>query len=460
VALDGCAKGDVLLQNTESIGPKDRAEAIAIFRAQVIAPLCIGELARGERMQLLRELSERSFTPPCAAASRTFGMPTLERWLYRYRRGGLDALKPMSREKGAALVLTDAQRELLIQIRKEHPSASAELIVSTLEHDGRLVVGAVSPNTVRRLFRQHGLDKKSARAAARGSIRRRWQTAKVNDLWHADVCHGPALLIDGRSVPLRIHAILDDHSRRIIAIQACTTERESEMLMLLVRALRLHDAPVTLYLDNGATYSGDALQTVCARLGINLVHAKPYDPEARGKMERFWRTLRAGCLDHLGPMSSLHDVQVRLLAYLDQRYHLAPHASLMGQTPHAVYEHGRSKEPNGLSEARLADALTVHGTRRVRRDGTLELGGVTWETTIGFLAGRNVVVGRTLLDPTSAPWLEHEDQRYVLHRVDPVANASRPRSERVHRAKRGLDVAFDPPSAMLDAMLGRKRGES
>lgn len=448
-----------MLNDVEDIGAKDLSESIAIFRAQVIAPLCVGKLARGERAELLRALSEQRFAPPGAKTSRSFAAPTIERWLYRYRRGGLSALKPMSREQGAALVLSQEQRELLLQIRTEHPSASAELIVSTLEYDGRLVAGAVSPNTVRRLFRRNGLDKRSARAAARGSIRRRWQAATVNELWHADVCHGPALVVNGRSVPLRIHAILDDHSRRIIAIQACATERESEMLTLLVKALRLHDAPGTLYLDNGATYSGDALRTVCARLSINLVHAKPYDPEARGKMERFWRTLRAGCLDHLGPMTSLHDVQVRLLAYVDQRYHISPHASLMGQTPLATYERGCSKEPPNLTEPQLTQALTVHGTRRVRRDGTLELGGTTWETTIGFLAGRNVVVGRSLLDPTSHPWILHEEQRFALNRVDPVANAKRSRIERTHRAKRGLDVPFDPPSAMLDAMLGRKAGE-
>jgi len=449
-----------MLKSVETIGAKDHAEEIAIFRAQVIAPLCVGQLARGERALLLLALSEQSFMPPGADTSRCYAAPTIERWLYRYRRGGLPALKPISRERGAALVLNEEQRQLLVQIREQHPGASAELIVSTLEHDGRLTAGTVSPNTVRRLFRLNGLDKKSARAAERGSIRRRWQAACVNDLWHADVCHGPALTIDGHSVPLRIHVLLDDHSRRIIAIQACVTERESEMLMLLVKALRLHHAPKTLYLDNGATYSGDALKTVCARLGVTLVHAKPYDPEARGKMERFWRTLREGCLDHLGPMTSLHDVQVRLLAYVDQRYHVAPHASLMGQSPLAVYEHGICAEPSELTEAHLAHALTVHSTRRVRRDGTLELGGVTWETTVGFFAGRNMVVGRSLLDPTSAPWIEHEKKNHPLHRVDPVANGQRTRSPAAtRRAKRGIDVPFDPPAALLNAMLGRKAGE-
>jgi transposase InsO family protein len=84
--------------------------------------------------------------------------------------------------------------------------------------------------------------------------------------------------VDGQSRPLRIHALLDDHSRYVVALQACSNERESEMLALLVRAWRGHGLPEKLYLDNGPTYVGDALYTACGRLGITLVHARPYDP--------------------------------------------------------------------------------------------------------------------------------------------------------------------------------------
>jgi transposase InsO family protein len=80
-----------------------------------------------------------------------------------------------------------------------------------------------------------------------------------------------------------------------------------DMLELVVRAIRRHGAPTTLYLDNGATYRGKILHQICARLDINVLHARPYDPQARGKMERIWRTLREGVLDHLGAVSSLHD---------------------------------------------------------------------------------------------------------------------------------------------------------
>jgi putative transposase len=100
---------------------------------------------------------------------------------------------------------------------------------------------------------------------------------------------------------------------------------------VLVRALRRHGTPDALYLDNGATYRGDIRRTACARLGVTLLPARPYDAPARGKIERFWRTLREGCLDFLGPVAALHDVHVRLWAFLDAHYHQAPHAALLGR---------------------------------------------------------------------------------------------------------------------------------
>ncbi len=51
-------------------------------------------------------------------------------------------------------------------------------------------------------------------------------------------------------------------------------------------------------------------------------------------MERFWRSLRAGCLDHLGSLSSLHDVQVRLDAFVADHYHRAPHGGLLVRLDH------------------------------------------------------------------------------------------------------------------------------
>lgn len=452
---------DRLIQDGDQLGPKDRAEQIAIFRAQVIGPLLTRDFqTHGELASEIRTIAAKHHRPPGASFGRKYSAPTVERWYYEYKRAGLDGLKPRRRsDAGHARELTDEQRDLLLAIRREHPRATATVILRTLVLDGRIAKGTVSVSTVRRFYQEHGLERLDA-ATPDGRVRLRWQADRADALWHSDVCHGPAMKIGRRTVPLRIHALLDDHSRYGVAIQAATTEREVEMLALMVKAMRdTGRRPGALYLDNGATYTGDVLATLCTRLGIGLVHAQAEDPQARGKMERFWLTLRQGCLDHLGTPGSLHDVQVRLIAFLAQHYHVSPHASLMGKTPAEVYETA-PRDAKPVTDAELGVALTVRGRRRVRTDGTVEVGGTTFETRAGFLAGRLVVVARSLLDVTSDPWIEYEDERYLLNRVDPEENARRKKhGPTAKRTQRGLDVPFDPAGALLDKLLGRGSGD-
>lgn len=428
----------------EPLHPRDHAEAVAVFRAQVLGPVLCRELSdHGALARELRELAATPVRPPGADRTRIYSPATLERWYYAYKQHGLAGLRPRHGARGQAQALTDEQRALVLAIRRERPTVSATLILRTLEMEGRLPQGLISSPTLRRLYAAEGLDRRTLAAADR-EPRRRWQADAPNVLWHADVCHGPALRIEGRSVPLRIHAILDDFSRYVVAIQACTHERESEMLMLLVKAMRTEGAPQVLYLDNGSTYTGHALSTACTRLGIALVHAKPYDPQARGKMERLWRTLREQCLDHCAGLGSLHEVQARLLAWRDTHYHATAHAGLLGKCPALTYE---TADTNAVSEAMLAEALTVRGKRRVRRDGTLMVGGTDFEADHSYLAGRVVTIGRSLLDPSSAPWIEHEEQRLELRPVDPIVNARR---KKHRRTRTGIDaVPFDPPAALL-----------
>jgi len=437
---------------TETLEPRDHAEAVALFRAQIVGALAQEELCHGELRAELSHLSRKRYRAPGAAVARRYGFSTLERWFYAFQNGGLDALRPKRRsDKGHARALTDGQRDLLIDIKKEHPTASADIIIETLELDGRLERGAVSASTVRRLFAEEGLDRKTLRQRSpRGRVRRRWQASAPHQLWHADVCHGPALKIGKRSVPLRIHAILDDATRDVIALQALSTEREADMLVLLSQSLPSHGKPGTLYLDNGSTYSGEMLATACARLKISLVHARPYDPQARGKMERFWRTLRAQLLDHMGTMSCLHDVQVRLLAWLDRRYRCRPHGGLMGKTPAEAMSNHRGAD---VSRGEISKAFMARGRRLVRNDGTISVGGVDWEVTERFLTGRWVTITRDLSEPTTPPTIEFEDRTYPVVPVDPVANSRRGR--KTFQPKPGIDaVAFDPGTTRLREWFG------
>lgn len=443
-----------------SIAPQDHAEQLAVFRHGVIGPLVGREFDHGELAEAFRVLSQQRFRVPNLAITRCFSVPTLERWFYAFRAHGLEGLKPRVRsDRGIARKLDPEQTQLLVDIRREHPSASVGLILQTLVNEGRLDEGAVNEETVRRLYRRHGLTRRSMRDGGGQHTRLRWQAERPEALWHADVCHGAALVIDGVSKPVRIHAILDDCSRFIVGIEAMHTECEVDMLKILVSALRRFGPPDVLYLDNGSTYRGEVLATACSRLNITLLHAQPYDPQARGKMERFWRTLRQGCLDHLGTLRSLHELNIRLLAFVDQHYHRRPHAGLMGRTPAAIHVPDPTLPADDLDERKLEAALTVRENRRVRRDTTISVGGKDWELDQGFLAGRVVTVAHSLLVPDSAPWIEHEGKRYPTHPVDPAANRRRKRPARYPGSNGGgaTTAAFDPAGAMVRKMVGRRR---
>jgi len=99
------------------------------------------------------------------------------------------------------------------------------LILGTLVYDGRLDRGAVSPATVRRLYADHGLDRVAIPDGNSTHTRLRWQAERPGALWHGDVCHGPNLVMGGQNMPLRIHGMLDDNSRFVVALEAMHSER-------------------------------------------------------------------------------------------------------------------------------------------------------------------------------------------------------------------------------------------
>ena len=430
-----------------SLVPKNYGEEIAIFRSQVIGDLVHRELDHGEVIASLRLLSQKHFRPPRSDTTRTYSVPTLERWFYAFKKHGLTALVPQERsDRGRAREISKEQRDLICDIRREHAGASASLIVRVLEADGRLSKGLVSATTVRRLLAAEGLDRVSLRNAPGATTRLRWEASHPGALWHGDVCHGRMILVGGRKLPLRIHGMLDDASRYVVALEARHTEKESDMLSLLVATLRRRGRPDAFYLDNGSTYSGDALATFCARLGISLLHARPYDPQARGKMERFWRTLREGVVDYFEPTLPIEEVQRRLDTFLARQYHQNPHGSLFGQTPERAWEN-RSITP--VTEHQLRDALLVRERRRISKDCVICLGGRRFEVRQGFLAGRTVEVSYSLLDGVSAAAVEHDGQRFELAVLDPHANATlrRPAIREFKKPTTPVDFRPSEPSA-------------
>jgi len=421
-------------------------ERVALFRHSVIGDLLARDLDRGELQSELRQRAKMRYRPPGATRTRNYSYKTLQRWYYEARRSP-SALVPASRARGYARSLTDEQRKLLIAMRRLHRSAPIELILSEAVRNGVIAQGAVSESTVARLFREAGLPRLSKRKASRriDVQRRRWQAAKPGDLWHGDVCH---LVLPDESDGTRkvlVHGLMDDASRYFTALVARTTEQERDMLEVLCGALLQNPPPATLYLDNGSCYRGDVLALVCQRLGIRLVHAQPYNPESRGKMERVWRTMRQRCTDHLPGSATLHDIDLALWSWLDADYHRRAHASLMGDTPRRRYLAGPDRRP--LTAKELATALEVTARRQVRKDGTFAVDSVVYEVDGRHLFGRMITI---VTDGLTSRLLRASYQgRPVRFGVcDPVANSRRTRAPATADDHPG-DVPFDPIAGLL-----------
>jgi len=429
----------------ESLTPKNHLEQVALFRHGLIGELARRELDRGERVAELRRISEQRVRPPGSETTRCYSIPTLERWLYAFKKGGLEALGPRGRsDRGRGRDFDPSLKDLLCDIRREHPDVSVSLILRTLRADGR-VGPDVKECTVRRMLCEQGLPRTKDVDGKGPRTRFRWQAERPNALWHGDVCHGPTLTFDGRRTPVRVHALLDDATRFIVGLCVTNNEREETMLSLFSRAMMEHGKPDLLYLDNGSTYRGTVLSIVCSRLGTGLLHAKPYDAAARGKMERFWRRMREEALDHIGGVSSLADIEAKLRTWLSRFYQCAPHSGILGRAPAVVYAEGERKR---ASEAELREALTIRVRRRVRRDSTVSVAGTEYEVPLGYLAGQIVTIATSLFDGAE-PVLEVDNKRVPLGVVDAVRNSKRQRPPRKAAPDRPAGpVDFDPGRAL------------
>lgn len=164
-------------------------------------------------------------------------------------------------------------------------------------------------------------------------------------------------------------------------------------------------------MDNGANYRSRHLALVCAKLGIALIHARPYQPAGKGKIERWFRTLRAGWLRHL-EMDTIDGIEAlnrALAGWVEGEYHQSPHRGLDGQSPldrwAAAGAEVRYPDAAGLD---LDELFLFETKRRVLKDRTLSLHGQLYEAD-ATLIGCTVTVRYDPAAPrTRALQLVHE----------------------------------------------------
>jgi len=420
-----------------------RREAIALFRYGLIAELAQLPPGSPGLYARLEQKAAATYTIPGTTRTRV-AAETLRDWLKRYREGGFEALLPRPRtDRGQSRVLPAPVAELLITLKEQNPKRSVQRLIREARQTGQLPAELpLHPSTVHRLLAHAGLmQKKSAEPTT--TDRRRFAFERPGELWMSDVMHGPTVTAAGRSRrKTYLIAFLDDATRVIPYAAFSLSENTQAFLPVFKQALIRRGLPARLYVDNGAHYRSHHLALVCARLGVALIHARPYQPQGKGKMERWFRTARAQLLGSLTPAdtASLEALNRRLWAWVEGEYHHTPHRGLDGQTP--LERWSLSATEVRFPGDDLDTLFLFEAKRRVQKDRTVSLNGIVYEVDAA-LVGETVTLRYDPHAPPGRPIEVHHQGhlRELAKPLDAYANCF----VRRHRPSWTLESDRPPP---------------
>jgi transposase InsO family protein len=321
---------------------------------------------------------------------RLYARRTIEDWYYAYQQGGFAALIPKTRsDKGQPRILTPEQsRRVLEQAQAHLPVPIKVLYRRWRQQDPQLP----SLPSIYRLLREHELDAKARRQQCRQPLAgptKCFEAPAVNDLWMVDFSPGPFLHppLSGPAFATHLCLIIDDHSR-LIPFAAYYLHADTQSFHhTLKEAIHRRGLPLKLYTDQGGPFTNDHTRIVCARLGIRLLHAKPFHSWSKGKAERMFFTIQRDFEASLRlpgeALFTLADLNAKFSTWLQTLYHQRIHSSTQ-MTPADRYQRGahlvRALDPH----LDLDQLFYAELTRTVRRDGTVRLDNRLYEVDLAL----------------------------------------------------------------------------
>jgi putative transposase len=454
----------------------------------------LGELSEHQRARALARHAVlqphlQSGVPlPRAAAAAAVSLRTAERWLARYRQGGLAALAPPTRADRGQRRFPGELVALIEGMALRRPAPSIAHV-----HRQTITIAAArgwpvpSYGTVRAIV--GAIDPGMATLAHEGPVRYRErfelvyrrEASRPNEQWQADHTQLDLLILDAADRPARpwLTVILDDHSR---ALAGYTVSLDAPSALQTALALRqaiwrkadsawpVCGIPGVLYSDHGSDFTSRHLEQVCLDLRVELVHSTAGVPQGRGKIERFFGTITTELLPslpgHLMPGSGTPVTPPRLsLAELDEAigrfvvddYLVRTHSETQ-QAPRERWLAGGwlPRMPESLEQLDLL-LLTIAKPRVVQRDGIRFQGVRYLDLTLAAYVGEPVTIR---YDPRDLAEIRVYHQGRFLCRAIAPELADQTISLRDLQAarnarRRGLRAELDGRLALAEQILPR-----
>jgi putative transposase len=385
------------------------------------------DMAEGNSIQArIRAVSQMTFTDE-EGQPRQFTWRTIQTWYSRYQKHGVTVMenKPRSDKGKVRKVVIEDVQEAIEQVKpKVHgKTPTLALLYRLCIEAGLLTRTRIAPNTFRRVVRQYELLKPDPECS--NKLRLAFAKAHANDMWQADTLCGPYLPNGGSPVQSRLIAFLDDASRVCCHGQFFLAENVDTLIESLRSAFYKRGVPHSLYVDNGSIYTSREIIQICARVGCLLHHTPVRDGAAKGKVERFFRTVREQFLARELDLSSLESLNRQFTQWVEEQYNAQAH-SVLGMPPLDRFALDRKwlrfLPPNEAND----ELFFVEEDRHVRADNTFSFKALRFEAP-RHLPDRTIQVRFQRSQPTQRVVVYYKGERMGEARLlDALANDRKP----------------------------------
>jgi len=385
------------------------------------------DMAEGKTIRdRIKAVSQMIFTDE-EGHPRQFTWKTISTWLCRYQKHGVTVMenKPRSDKGKLRKVCPEDILEAIRQVRpKLHGKTPTRALLYRLcIEQGLLTRSRVAPNTFSRLVNQFEMLKPDGDCANKQRLA--FAKAHANEMWQADTLYGPHVRINGSPVQTRLIAFIDDASRVCCHGQFFPAETVDTLIESLRAAFYKRGVPHALYVDNGSIYSSKEIIQICARVGCLLHHTPVRDGAAKGKIERFFRTVRDQFLARELDLSSLEALNRLFTQWVEEHYNAQVH-SVLGMSPLDRFALDRKSvrflPPNEAND----ELFFVEEERHVRADNTFSFKSLRFEAP-RHLPDRTIHIRFQRSRPVERVVVYYKGERMGEARpLDAVANDRKP----------------------------------
>lgn len=402
---------------------EEEKQAIALFKYSLIAPLVAGSYMEASKAEYYRQTAVKEYTFPNGEHTR-YSTGTLKKWYCDYCRKGLEALKPLTRcDLGRSRKLSESAMIKIYEYRLQMPYITVKKIYDKLIEEGYINQKDISVDTIYRYMRGNSELKHSPQTKECLAF----EFEHAGDCWQADSSHGPTIMVEGKKVTTWLISFQDDASRLIVHGEFFEHDNANNVQLCFKKAIAKHGKPIRIYLDNGGSYANQQLDLICAELGIQLIHTKPYHPTSHGKIERSHRTMKDGWMNATdwNQWTSFHQLNRSYEAFLQKDYTNEIHSSL-GITPKERFM--RDINLIKFIEKEVLDcAFLNRTTRKVSPTATVSVFNTEYELPQQFIGIRKLELRYDPFDTSKIYVYQNGKQVAQAEPVKKVENAQRKR---------------------------------